>query len=99
MTDDQFFIKNELRITCADAVELVTEYLEETLSPADLDDFQTHLSLCEGCQVFLDQVNATITLMSRSRQVDVPLLPGNMDALLAVLDERAAQKPDEASSS
>ena len=29
--DDKFFVDNELRITCADAVELMTEFLEDAL--------------------------------------------------------------------
>lgn len=90
MTDDQGFIENDLRIACADAIELVTEYLESALSAADLEDFEAHLSLCEGCQVFLDQVKQTVTLTSHSRDTTIPLEPGNMDALLAALDERAS---------
>ena len=46
--DDKFFVDNELRITCADAVELVTDFLDEALSADDRANFETHLSLCEG---------------------------------------------------
>ncbi len=94
MTDDQTFINNELRITCADAVELVTDYLESALNAADLDDYETHLGLCEGCQVFLDQIRTTITLTSHSMVTTVELEPGNMDELLAALDEQAARRSD-----
>ncbi len=89
MTDDASFINNELRITCADAIELITDYLDEALSPADLDDFETHLSLCEGCQAFLDQVDKTITLTSSAGRTTVEVLPANFDALLQALDEQA----------
>lgn len=95
MTDDQTFINNELRITCADAVELVTDYLESALNTSDLDDFETHLSLCEGCKVFVDQIRKTVTLTSHSLETTVELEPGNMDALLAALDEQAARQPNE----
>ena len=88
--DDTFFIDNELRITCADAVELVTEFLEDALSPADRDNFETHLSLCEGCQAFLDQINRTITLTSETKTTTVDVLPANFDALLDALDSAAA---------
>lgn len=94
MTDEQDFIKNELRITCADSIELVTDYLDAALSESDLDDFETHLSLCEGCQVFLDQIRKTITLTSQSRQTTVELEPSDMDQLLAALDEQASQRPE-----
>ncbi len=94
MTDDQQFINNELRITCADAVELVTDYLDSALSASDLDDFETHLGLCEGCQVFVDQIRKTITLTSQSRETTVELEPANMEELLSALDEQAARRPD-----
>ena len=90
--DDQFFVDNELRITCADAVELITEYLDNALVGADLENFETHLSLCEGCQAFLDQVNKTITLTSASGSTTVDVLPANFDALAEALEE--ASEPD-----
>ena len=93
MTDDQEFIRNDLRITCADAVELVTDYLDTALSPADLADFEAHLDLCEGCQVFVDQIRRTITLTSRSRDTTVQIEPANMNELLAALDEQADGRP------
>ncbi len=89
MSDDQEFIRNDLRITCADAVELVTDYLDAALSPADKEDFEIHLGLCEGCQVFVDQIRQTITLTSASRDTTVNLEPANMSELLAALDEQA----------
>ena len=84
--DDKFFVDNELRITCADAVELVTDFLDEALSADDRANFETHLSLCEGCQAFLDQINRTITLTSETKTTTVDLLPANFDALLDALD-------------
>ena len=89
MSDDQEFINNDLRITCADAVELVTDYLDAALSGPDLENFQIHLGLCEGCQVFVDQVRQTVTLTSRTRNTTIDLEPANMEDLMAALDERA----------
>lgn len=89
MSDDEFFIDNELRISCADAVELVTDYLDSALSATDLDNFEIHLSLCEGCQAFLDQINKTVTLTSASAQTTVELLPANFDELLVALEQQA----------
>ncbi len=94
MTGDSEFIKNDLRITCADAVELVTDYLESALSASDLGAFEAHLDLCEGCQAFVDQIRKTVTLTSRSRDTTVELEPANMDDLLAALDEQAARRSD-----
>ncbi len=88
--DDKFFVDNELRITCADAVELMTEYLDQALTGRDLDDFEMHLSLCEGCQAFLDQINKTVTLTSASGSTTVEVLPANFDALLDALESHAS---------
>lgn len=92
MTDELDFVNNELRISCADAVELVTDYLESALGASDLADFETHLGLCEGCQVFVDQIRQTVTLSSRSRSTDVELEPAKLHDLLAALDEQAANR-------
>lgn len=91
--DDRFFVDNELRLTCADAIELITEYLDHALVGSDLENFETHLSLCEGCQAFLDQVNKTITLTSASASTTVDMLPANFDALVEALEE--ATRPDD----
>ena len=90
MSDEQPFVDNELRITCADAIELMTDYLDDALSAADLDDFQTHLGLCEGCQAYLDQIDKTITLVSGTKETTVSVLPNDFDALLDAFDARRA---------
>ncbi len=94
MTDDNDFLRNDLRITCADAVELVTHYLDDALSTADLADFETHLGLCEGCQVFVDQVRKTVTLVSETADTSVEVLPANFDDLLVALGEQTDQKSE-----
>ena len=81
MTDDQGFIANELRMTCADAIELMTDYLDDALSGNDLADFETHLTQCEGCRVYLDQLRRTITITAETRDVTVAIIPANFDEL------------------
>ncbi len=54
---------NEL--TCKEMVELVTEYLEGTLSPADKQRFEAHLAGCDGCTTYLEQMRQTIRLTGR----------------------------------
>jgi anti-sigma factor RsiW len=49
-------------ISCQELVELVTDYLEGALGPADLRRFEEHLAVCEGCVHYLDQLRATIRL-------------------------------------
>ena len=52
-----------LAISCADALELMTDHLEEALSEADAARMRSHLENCEACRLFLDQMRATIRLV------------------------------------
>lgn len=47
-------------MSCKELVELVTDYLEGALSPADQRRFELHMSECEGCKVYIDQMRLTI---------------------------------------
>jgi anti-sigma factor RsiW len=52
-------------LTCKELVELVTEYIEGTLSSADRARFENHLALCPGCRTYLDQMRATIRTLGQ----------------------------------
>jgi anti-sigma factor RsiW len=45
---------------CQELVELVTDYLENRLSPSDRTRFEMHLAQCEACRMYLDQFRQTI---------------------------------------
>jgi anti-sigma factor RsiW len=47
-------------INCQELVELVTDYLEGALDPADLRRFNEHLADCAKCTEYLAQLRATI---------------------------------------
>ncbi len=47
-------------LTCADFVELVTAYLERSLTAEVEATFVEHLAACEGCERYLDQLRDTI---------------------------------------
>ena len=68
-------------MTCKELVELVTDYLEGRLSPAEVRRFDEHLELCEGCATYVDQIRATIAVTGRLGEEDLP--QGAADALLA----------------
>jgi hypothetical protein len=40
-------------LTCAELVELVTDYLEGALPPDQLEDFEIHLVYCSPCTTHL----------------------------------------------
>ena len=49
-------------LPCQTFVELVTEYLERSMSAAERARMTRHLELCEGCRTYLDQIRTTIEL-------------------------------------
>ena len=49
---------NEL--TCQQLVELITDYIEGVLPPAERAQFERHLAICSGCRTYLDQMQQMI---------------------------------------
>jgi anti-sigma factor RsiW len=68
-------------MTCQELVELVTDYLEGRLSPADLERFEEHLALCEYCVTYIEQIRASVAVLGTLREDALPA--GAADALLA----------------
>lgn len=52
-------------LPCRELVELITEYLEDRLSPVDRARFEAHLAECEPCRTYLDQFRQTIRVLGR----------------------------------
>ena len=50
-------------LTCKELVEIITDYLEGKLPPAEVKRFDTHLSDCEGCKHYLAQMGKTVKLV------------------------------------
>ena len=82
--------REALRISCADALELMTDHLEGALTPADAARVRAHLSGCEPCTVYLDQLRSAIRLAGETR-AEVPVDPER----LARLVERFRRLRDE----
>ena len=59
-------------LSCAELVELVTDYLEDALVPADRAAFERHLEECEGCTRYLAQVEQTIRLLGSAAADRLP---------------------------
>ena len=43
-------------MSCKELVELVTDYLEGALPPADLLRFELHIGKCDWCKLYIDQI-------------------------------------------
>ena len=54
-----------MEISCQELVELVTEYLEGALPPAERARFEAHIVPCDGCRKYLEQIRKTIELTGR----------------------------------
>ena len=67
-------------LPCVELVELVTDYLEESLEPDEHDRFERHVEMCEGCAIFLDQIRTTVRLTGRL--TEDKLSPSARDILL-----------------
>lgn len=58
-------------LVCRESVELVTDYLEGALTPAQARRLEAHLAGCPGCEEYLRQVRATIDLLGRVEPEDL----------------------------
>ena len=68
------------RMTCVEFVEMVTDYLEGSMSFWMRVRFHLHLGLCFGCRVHLKQMRQTIQTLGRLPETPAP--PEVRDGLL-----------------
>ena len=69
-------------LTCKELVEVVTDYLEGRLPPAERVRFEEHLAFCSWCRTYLDQMRQTVRLTGTLGEND--LSPEARDGLLRV---------------
>ena len=60
-------------LPCAEAVTMVTEYLDGTLATEERAVLERHLVVCEFCATYVDQLRETIRLAGTLREEDVPV--------------------------
>jgi predicted anti-sigma-YlaC factor YlaD len=58
-------------MACRELVDLATAYIEGTLPDADRERLEFHLSLCEGCRMYIDQMRDTLQMLGRIEPDDV----------------------------
>ena len=73
-------------LTCAQILELVTEYLEGALAGSRLDAFERHLRRCADCSLYLDELRTTMRLTGELREES--LSPELCEALVAAFRSR-----------
>lgn len=74
-------LPSEDTLTCAEFVDLVTDYLEGSLDRWTEGRFVLHATACPGCEAYLDQFRETIRVAGRLRPEDLD--PRVLDRLLA----------------
>ena len=72
-------------LACHELVELVTDYLENALTPIERARLEQHLDQCPGCREYLAQMRQTIHVVGQL-QVD-SIEPMMRDRLLQLFRE------------
>jgi anti-sigma factor RsiW len=57
-------------LSCQELVELVTDYFEGALAPEERERFDTHVADCPGCEIYLEQMRATIAMTRASADLE-----------------------------
>jgi hypothetical protein len=69
------------RLTCQELVELVTDYFENALGPADRARFEAHVADCRGCDIYLHQIQTTLKLVGATAGLETgPEVSALLDA-------------------
>jgi hypothetical protein len=68
-------------LTCQELVELVTDYFENALGPADRARFEAHVAECSGCDTYLSQMLTTLELVGATADLETkPEVSALLDA-------------------
>ena len=59
-------------MSCQEVVDLVTEYLDDSLPADEASLFEQHVNFCEGCAWYLDEIRSTIAAVGRVTEEDLP---------------------------
>jgi anti-sigma factor RsiW len=59
---------------CDRFVEVVTDYLDGAMPPAERKQLERHLQICDGCARYLEQIRKTIEMSGRLTVADVEAL-------------------------
>ncbi len=79
-------------LDCIELVELVTEYLDGALEPAERDRLERHLAACDGCTAYVAQFRATIAGL-RAGSSPMPFHPTPWPGSCAPTASSAAPDP------
>ena len=62
----------ESDLTCKELTELITNYLEGKLLQPDRLRFEQHISACDGCLAYIDQMRITVASLGNRPRMELP---------------------------
>ena len=77
-------------VTCQELVEILTDYLDGVLDPAERADIERHIVFCRGCATYVEQMHSTIDALGLLAADDP--VPGPDEQLLALFGEWRARR-------
>jgi anti-sigma factor (TIGR02949 family) len=61
-----------MRTTCKDAIAVLADFLDQTLSPDIAEALEAHLRDCEPCRAYLNTYRKTRGLIARAGRAEMP---------------------------
>jgi anti-sigma factor (TIGR02949 family) len=59
-------------MTCKDAIDILAEFLDQTLAPSDIEQLEVHLRDCAPCLAYLNTYRKTRRLVGEAGRVEMP---------------------------
>jgi predicted anti-sigma-YlaC factor YlaD len=69
-------------LSCQEIVELITDYLEGALPRHTASLFEEHVNFCDGCEIYLEEMRATIAAVRDVADVEDELPEEMRESLL-----------------
>jgi anti-sigma factor RsiW len=59
-------------MTCREAIEVLADYIESTLTPAEREKLEAHLRECAPCRAYLATYTRAAELAAKVNRVEMP---------------------------
>ena len=59
-------------MTCTDAIDIIADFLDQTLASDAVEGFEAHLRDCEPCRAYLNTYRKTRGLVSEAGRGEMP---------------------------
>jgi hypothetical protein len=59
-------------MTCTDAIDIIADFLDQTLASDAVEGLEAHLRDCEPCRAYLNTYRKTRGLVSEAGRVEMP---------------------------